>query len=186
MVGNKKIMVEKKQIKNAEETRLKRIISSRVGLPIFLSVTLSTMLLSGTAIGSINIILLFFSFSIESRGVISMSALLLLGLIFCIINFNITRGSFRCVVYLKIYILFLIFLSLFTIYTYNPFFEIGKTIFNLIQISIGLLSFYLVSSKNYVEMVRVRYDNFIFFKKLYEKNEIEKYKPKKQKVRRKK
>ena len=125
----------------------------RKNMHIFLIVTLSTLFLSGITIAS-TLDFVFFRPAPE----VAMSILFSVSLIFCFLNFKITRGSFKSAFYLKIHILILTFLALFPLLTFNPIVEIDKTILSFFQISSGLLAFYFISSKKYSEFVRAQYD----------------------------
>lgn len=136
-------------------------------LAIFLLVTLLTLLLNGFTIGTLSL----FHFSLEWQ----MLGILLSLLIFMPINFKITRGSFKCVFYLKIYILFLTFLSLPSLLTYDPTIERAHAVLSFVQISSGLLAFYLIASKTYIQFVQHQCDYFTDLKQAQKeiKNELD-------------
>jgi len=136
---------------------------------IFLIVTLSTLILSGLTIAS-TLNFVFFRPAPE----VAMSILFTVSLIFCFLNFKITRGSFKSAFYLKIYLLILTFLALFPLLTFNPIVEMDKTILSFFQISSGLLAFYFISSKKYSEFVRAQYDYMNEVKEI--QNILKKYK----------
>ena len=89
---------------------------------------------------------------------------------------------------MKIYILFLICLSLLSLLTYNPLVEIERSTAIFIQILSGLFALHIMFSKNYIEMVRHQHEGVNFFKNFDERIqiEIEQNKLKKRKVRKKK
>jgi len=139
-------------------------------------------MLTGLTIGSIDQKLAIFSFSLDFRAKFSLSCLALFTLIFGFLNVSILKGSFRCVFYMKIYILLFISFALFDVFMFNPLVETSKAILYFSHISFGLLAFYFISSKSYKKMVQIRYDNIAFFKNMHDETELKKYKSKNQKV----
>ena len=176
-------MTKKKQTR-AEASATIDILPSKASTFTFLLITLFSMIVISFSIGSLNMILDFFSSNDATD--FSMIGLLFATSIFTIINVMITRGSLKCVFYLKIYMSLLIVLSLLSFLTFNPLVETKTTKLTLIQISLGLLNIYLMSRKYYIKRIQYQYDHVNFFKILNEKIENEEYIDKKRKIRGKK
>ena len=165
----KQIRAEKNKKSRAEASATIDILPSKASTFTFLLITLFSMIVISFSIGSLNMILDFFAFSSNNATDLSMIGLLFATSIFTIINVMITRGSLKCVFYLKIYMSLLIVLSLLSFLTFNPLVETKTTKLTLIQISLGLLNIYLMSRKYYIKRIQYQYDHVNFFKILNEK-----------------
>jgi len=114
----------------------------------FLLVTM--MLILGTAsVGSI-----VFHFYLQLSPEWIMGILFSITIIFCIVNFRVTRGSFLCAKILKYYSLFLACICIPSVLI------IDYYIFSFITIFSMLGAFYLLSSPTYLKLVQYQFDFF--------------------------
>ena len=72
--------------------------------------------------------------------------------IFCIVNFRVTRGSFFCASILKYYALFLACISIYSLLMGS------EMIFSLINTALTFIAFFLISGKTYQKLVQYQLD----------------------------
>lgn len=137
------------------------LVISRENMHIFLSVTCLMMF-----VPTMTVIRMGDLTSPRISPEVTILTIWFVGLIFFFLNFQVTRGSFRCFFYLKIYILFFTFLALPSLLTFNPIVEIDLTVLSFLHISGGLFAFYLISTKKYHDFVKVRYDYMLKVKRI--------------------
>lgn len=143
----------------------KRLISR------FLAVTM--LLMFGTAISLITI---FNTYLSVSPGVM-VGILSFTSVVFCLINFQVTRGSFLCANILKYYSLILILICFPSLFIGD---STGKLIFSLLNTVLLLSSWYLISSKNYQSLIQFQKDYFDDLREAHEAVEHELNKNRKQ------
>jgi len=114
----------------------------------FLLVTI--LVITGTAFsGGI-----VFNFYIQTSPIWEISMLTVAILAFCIVNFRITRGSFLCLILLKYYVLFLVFLGIPALII-----EVDN-IFTLITLVLMASTYCIISSKTYRQFVQYQHEFF--------------------------
>lgn len=74
--------------------------------------------------------------------------------IFCIVNFRVTRGSFICAHILKYYAIFLACINISSLLMGND------KIFTLINTALTLIAFFLISGETYQKLVQYQLDFF--------------------------
>ncbi|WP_303509263.1 hypothetical protein [Agarivorans sp. 1_MG-2023] len=116
----------------------------------FLLVTLLTMIFFGSSMGNWGML------NIAPELVWGVGAILMV--IFCVINFRITRGSFRCKRLLQLYVLTVIIVSLPLWLTYDPFADKVRSLLQVFTLVCGLLVLKLTSSKTYLAFIQFQYD----------------------------
>ncbi|GDY25098.1 hypothetical protein AHAT_09880 [Agarivorans sp. Toyoura001] len=82
----------------------------------------------------------------------------ILMVIFCVINFRITRGSFRCKRLLQLYVLTVIILSQLLWLTYDPFADKVRALLQVFTLVCGLLVLKLTFSKTYLAFIQFQHD----------------------------
>jgi len=89
-----------------------------------------------------------------------------ISIIFCLVNFRVTQGSFLCAKILKYYSLCLIILSVPLLFIIE-----GEVYYILLSLSLFALisSFYLISGETYQKLVQYQHD---FFEDIKEAREI--------------
>ncbi|WDE09114.1 hypothetical protein SG34_030575 [Thalassomonas viridans] len=152
----------KESDKKREENEIVGLLPPIKSMVCFLVVTV--LLALGTAFTGSTVLSKYFNFTPEWL----LGSLAFIGIIFCIINFRVTRGSFLCAKILQYYTLFLAAACLpaFVIVEepYYPFY--------FINIFLMLITFYLISSKTYWKLVQYQHDHFADIKEARE--EVEK------------
>lgn len=114
----------------------------------FLVVTI--MLILGTAFSGGIVFNLYLQVTPEWE----MGVLFSIILVFCLVNFRVTRGSFLCAKILKYYALFLACICI-------PSLLMGKdSLFSFLTVFMMLGTFYLISSKRYQQLVQYQFDFF--------------------------
>lgn len=116
----------------------------------FLLVTLLSMIFLGSSMGNWGMLDIAPEL-VWGIGAISM-------LIFCVINFRITRGSFSCRKLLQLYVLTVIILSLPLWLTYDPFEDKVRALLQVFTLVCGLLVLKLISSKTYLAFIQFQHD----------------------------
>ncbi|MDO6683865.1 MULTISPECIES: hypothetical protein [unclassified Agarivorans] len=116
----------------------------------FLLVTLLTMIFFGSSMGNWGML------DIAPELVWGVGAIFMV--IFCVINFRITRGSFRCKKLLQLYVLTVIIVSLPLWLTYDPFEDKVRALLQVFTLVCGLLVLKLTSSKTYQAFIQFQYD----------------------------
>ena len=114
----------------------------------FLLVTM--ILILGTAFSGGIVFNLFIPLAPEWE----MGILFSIVVVFCIVNFRVTRGSFFCANILKYYALFLACLNILSLLM-----DSDKT-FSLINAILTLIAFFLISGKTYKKLVQYQLDFF--------------------------
>ena len=110
------------------------------------------------------LMMIFFGFTMGSWGMLDIAPELIVGagaifmVIFCVINFRITRGSFRCKKLLQLYVLTVIVLSLSLWLTYDPFEDKVQALLQVFTLVCGLLVLKLTSSKTYQALIQFQHD----------------------------
>lgn len=117
----------------------------------FLLVTLLSMIFLGSSVGNWGMLDIAPEL-VWGIGAISM-------LIFCVVNFRITRGSFRCKKLLQLYVLTVIILSLSLWLTYDPFEDKVRALLQVFTLVCGLLVLKLISSKTYLAFIQFQHDS---------------------------
>ncbi|MBB1306430.1 hypothetical protein [Pseudoalteromonas sp. SR43-5] len=133
----------------------------------FLLVTI--LLLLGTAYSGMTLLTQYLNTSPEWL----LGILFSVGVVFCLLNFKASRGSFICTNILKYYALFLAFICL------PSFFVIegnGYHTASAINMALMLFSFFLIKGQKYQELIQYQYNFFKDIKssRLAIKNEITK------------
>ena len=117
----------------------------------FLLVTI--LLLLGTAYSGMTLLTQYLNTSPEWL----LGILFSVGVVFCLLNFKASRGSFICTNILKYYALFLAFICLPSFFVLDGH---GYHIASATNIALMLVSFYLIKGKNYQELIQYQYDFF--------------------------
>ena len=117
----------------------------------FLLVTI--ILLIGTVYSGMTLLTQYFDTSPEWL----LGILFSVGIMFCLLNFKVSQGSFLCAKILKYYALFLALICLpsFIILEGN-----GYHIATVTNIAFMLLSFYLIKGKKYQGLIKYQYNFF--------------------------
>lgn len=95
-----------------------------------------------------------FKFFIQLAPEWEMGILFSIVVVFCIVNFRVTRGSFFCANILKYYALFLACINILSLLMDSD------NIFSLINTTLMLVTFFLISGKTYQKLVQYQLDFF--------------------------
>ena len=136
---------------NNKDDEIVGLLPPKKSLACFLLVTV--LLLAGTALSGNTVLQEYFSVSPKWL----MGSLSVITIIFCLVNFQVSRGSFACTKVLKYYALFLAIICI------PSFFIVDKPDYfklSLGNISISLFAFYLISGKTYKKLVQYQNDFF--------------------------
>ena len=126
----------------------------------FLFVTMLLMIGTGTAVGIV------FNIYIQVRPEWEVGSLLPLTILFCLLNFRVTRGSFICAKILKYYAFCLACICLPALFFMKG--GYAGYILNFISIFALFTAFYLISGKTYQKLVQYQYEFFEDIKEVKE------------------
>mgnify|MGYP007002578333 FL=1 len=151
-------MIPNKSNNKKDENEVVGLLPPIKSLICFLIVTI--LLILGTAFSGSTVLSGYFDLTPEWL----MGSLSLVIIVFCIVNFRVTRGSFLCAKVLQYYAFFLAAVCL-------PAFVIVEEpnyLFYFINIFMMLIAFYLLSGKTYRKLVQYQHDHFADIKEARE------------------
>lgn len=117
----------------------------------FLLVTI--LLLLGTVYSGMTLLTQYFDIDPEWLLGILFSA----GIVFCLVNFKVSQGSFLCANILKYYALFLALICLPSFIVLDG---VGNHIATIVNVALMLLSFYLIKGNKYQGLIKYQFDFF--------------------------